>query len=138
MPVNFLSRILRIGSPIGRGDAHGAAPNPGEREPAERLLASLTSRVPAELLPTFQDAVRALNEPPTTGPALLDAIDRMHVGLGVSIGRGATGEDQRYTQLGQVVSWLYEELGRPQETQYASARRAAQALAASEKRCGDT
>ena len=88
-------------------------------------MAQLLSKMPVALRETFQDAIRFLEDSPVTGPQLLDALHRIHWGLGAAIGRGSTGEDQRYERLGQIVEWLYEELGRPQDTEYAVVKRAA-------------
>lgn len=91
----------------------------------DTLVASIAERVPAELRGAFDDAVRGLATRPTTGPALLDAIDEAHAGLGVAIGRGDLGMEEEYEALGRLVAWLYDDLGRPQDTRYAVGRRAA-------------
>lgn len=90
----------------------------------DTLMTGIAARVPAELRRAFDDAVRGLATRPTTGPALLDAIDDAHVGLGVAIGRGDVGRDAEYEALGRLVAWLYDDLGRPQDTRYAVGRRA--------------
>lgn len=58
--------------------------------------------------------------------------------LGRYLAEGAIGQDKRYEELGRVVTWLYGELGQPQDTGYAVLVRAARALEARdrEQRCG--
>ena len=83
------------------------------------------SKMPASFHETFQDSISSVGNAPLTDSQLIDALATMHRGLGVAIGRGSTGEDQRYETLGQIVDWLYEELGRPQDTEYAVVKRVA-------------
>ena len=108
-----------------------------DREAFAKLLTELSKRVPEELRETFLDAIDATQERAATGSDLLDALDGMHMGLGVAIGRGQTGEDRKYRQLGLVVYWLYEALECPQDTQYAVVKRAASALMANEQIRGE-
>ena len=137
MLLRLLRKLPATGS-SSRGDkTHLTDASTPVLESFERLLTDLTDRVPDELRETFQDAIRSCRERPATGPELLDALDRMHAGLGVAIGRGQTGEDQRYEQLGRLVAWLYEALGRPRNTRFAVAARAANELEASEQRRGE-
>ena len=91
------------------------------------LLPELGSRVPPELRRTFLDEVAGITPPSADPVSLLDALDRVALGLGVAIGRGDTGEDQRYRQLVKLVAWLYHELGEPQDSEYAAGQRAAAA-----------
>ncbi len=93
-----------------------------------KLRTELTMRLPGDLTAAFQEEVQGLRSTPCSGIELLDALDQVHVGLGVAIGRGTTGEDARYERLGKLVAWLYEELGRPQDSRYAVVVRAAIAL----------
>jgi hypothetical protein len=132
-----LRKWLAARSP-SHGDAPGAAaPSPQDREAFDRLLADLTRRVPHDLREPFLGAVEALGEHPANGPALLDALDWTHVGLGVAIGRGQTGEGEHHEALGRVVAWLYDALGQPQDTEYAVVKRAAALLAARNDRPSD-
>lgn len=80
---------------------------------------TLMSKVPAELRDAFNTVLEQLDPRPDTAVALLDAIDRARAGLGVAIGRGATGDDERYEVLGRLVAWMYQELGCPQDSQHA-------------------
>lgn len=97
-------------------------------ESREKLLTDLALRVPVDLREALKEEVQSLAGAEHSGIELLDALDRVHLGLGVAIGRGATGEEDRYARLGKLVAWLYEELGRPQNSQYAVVVRAAAAL----------
>lgn len=137
MPLHFLRKLLAIQSLTQGGKARLTGASTQEREVFERQLTNLTSCAPADLQQTFQDAIQSCRERPATGPELLDAMHQMHVGLGVAIGRGETGEDKRYEQLGRVVEWLYDELGRPENTQYAVVMSAATELRASEQKRGE-
>jgi len=103
----------------------------------DSLLMDLKARVPAELNDAFQDALASCRVHAIDGPGFLDAIDTMHTNLGIAIGRGTTGQEQRYEQLGRVVSWLYEELGQPQNTSYAVVARAVKALHERERKDGE-
>lgn len=137
MLFRLLRKNLTAGSVPQRDATHVSVDSERERESFAILLTDLISRVPEELRETFQDAIDAAQESPGTGSELLDVIDRMHMGLGVAIGRGQTGEDKKYQQLGHVVSWLYNALGCPADTQYAVVKRAASALKASEQKRGE-
>lgn len=134
-----LARLL--GRWRARAQPPAAAPSPrassaAETDAFERLLADLHDRVPDELRETFQDAVRAHRGTVAGGPELLDAIDRDHLGLGVAIGRGDADPQGRHARLGCLVAWLYEALGRPQNTRFAVVARAAAALRAQDGRSG--
>lgn len=135
--MHFLRKLFAFRSQPKRSDAIFATPSPQARSDFERLLADLADRTPTELRPELEDAIPTLPGSASTGPELLDHIDQLHLGLGVAIGRGDTGEDQRSTHLGQLASWLYEELGRPQNTQHVVARRAAETLLAIEHKRGE-
>ena len=131
---NLLSKLFRRlisppAPPIVR-PAELAQPKPTQEklDDFERLLSDLRRAVPEEIRPAFEDAVRSYQDEPVSGPELLDAIDNLRSNLGIAIGRGATGQDERYEGLGRVVSWLYDELGQPQNTSYAVVVRAARAL----------
>lgn len=137
MLLRFLRRLLAIGSSPRGDETRLTDASTPELESFERLLTDLTSRVPDDLRDTFQHAIRSFRERPATGPELIDALDRVRMGLGVAIGRGQAGEDQRYEQLGRLVAWLYGTLGRPQNTRFAVAVRAANELKASEPRRGE-
>lgn len=100
------------------------------RESIDRLSAVLATRAPDGLRAAFLDELRHIRSIRYSGPELLDALHQVHAGLGVAIGRGAAGEEARYEQLGKLVAWLYEELGRPRNSQYAVVVRAAAALRA--------
>ena len=93
-----------------------------------RLLSELDSRVPLELWRRFLEEVGSIDPPPSDPVALLDALDRIALGLGVAIGRGETGQELRFRQLVELVAWLYHELGQPQDSAYAVGRRAASAM----------
>ena len=101
MPLHFLRRLLAIAFPA-QGDGKGELPDSTRPQNAiDCLLTDLKSRVPANLRASLQDAVDGVRDRPASGPELLDAFDRLHVGLGVAIGRGQTGEEQRHEQLGK-------------------------------------
>jgi hypothetical protein len=135
--MHILRKFFTFGSQPERTEAVLATPTPQARRDFENLLAALAGRTPIDLRQALEDAVAALPESASTGPELLDHIDQMRLGLGVAIGRGDTGEDQRYRQLVLLASWLYEELGRPQDTQHAVGRRAVDALLAREQKRGE-
>jgi hypothetical protein len=103
-------------------------------ESFEKLRTVLTMRLPGDLQAAFQEEVQGLRSTAYSGVELLDALDEAHAGLGVAIGRGTTGDDARYEQLGKLVAWLYEELGRPQNSRYAVVVRAATAISESEQK----
>ena len=88
----------------------------------------LLDRAPPELRACFVAEVSGLTPPPADPVSLLAALDRIALGLGVAIGRGDTGEDQRYRQLVELVAWLYHELGEPQDSEYAAGQRAVAAM----------
>ena len=102
------------------------------RESPDQWSTVLATRAPDDLRAAFLDEVRHMRSFRYSGPELLDALHQVHAGLGVAIGRGATGEDARYERLGKLVAWLYEELGRPQNSLYAVVTRAAAALRANQ------
>jgi hypothetical protein len=95
-----------------------------ERESFEGPMNELIRRAPDDLQAVFRDTIHYTQRSPASGTELLDAIDAARTGLGVAIGRGATGEEQKYEQLGRLCSWLFEELGRPESAQYAVVLRA--------------
>lgn len=99
-----------------------------ERESFEELLNELIRRAPDDLKAVFHGTINRFQRPAASGTELLDAIDEARTGLGVAIGRGATGEEQKYEQLGRLCSWLFDELGRPESAQYAVVLRAATRL----------
>jgi hypothetical protein len=103
----------------------------------EQCRSDLVRRAPDHLKGALLDAIQSYGDRATNDSELLDAIDQRRVGLGVAIGRGETGENERYDQLGLVVSWLYEELGQPQNTQYAVVMRAAEILRSQEQKHGE-
>jgi hypothetical protein len=130
----MLSKLLRRllfqpGAPIVESK-HLAQPKPTQEEldHFNKLLSDLRRAAPDAIRPALEDAVRSYQEEPVNGPELLDAIDNLRSNLGIAIGRGATGQDERYEGLTRVVSWLYAELGQPQNTSYAVLVRAARAL----------
>lgn len=88
------------------------------------VVGALAARASLELRQVLESEVGRMNPKPTDPLVLLDALDEMRCGLGVAIGRGEAGEDARYQQLGQLVEWLYHELGAPQGSRYAVVQRA--------------
>ena len=103
-------------------------------ESFEKLRTVLTMRLPGDLKAAFQEEVQGPGITACSGVELLDALYESHAGLGVAIGRGTTGEDAKYERLGKLVAWLYEELGRPQNSRYAVVVRAATAIRESEEK----
>lgn len=135
--MHILRKLFAFSSQPKGSEAILATPSPQACRDFERLLAGLAGRTPTEFRQALEDAIATLPASASTGPELIDHIDQLHLGLGVSVGRGDRGEDQRYRQLGQLASWLYEELGCPQDTQHAVVRRASEALRASEHKRGE-
>lgn len=136
-----LLRRLFAPSRVAKFEPGAPATSSASREDEERfraLLSDLKRAVPDDLAAAFEEAVRSCPGEPLDGAQLLDAIDSMRCNLGIAIGRGAIGQDKRYEELGRVVTWLYGELGQPQDTGYAVLVRAARALEARdrEQRCG--
>ena len=131
-------RLFSAPAPLTVRAAELAQPKPKQEQldDFKRLLPALRRSVPEEIRPAFEDAVRSYQDEPVNGPELLDAIDKLRTNLGLAIGRGATGQDERYEELGRVGSWLYNELGQPQNTSYAVVERAVRTLEEREREHG--
>lgn len=130
MPFDFVRKLLSTGPRPERDAAPLRTASAEVPVAVEGLLIDLAQRVPADLAEPFQGAMASRQSRPTTALGLLDDLHQAHLGLGIAIGRGDTGQGPRYEQLGRVVLWLYEELGRPQHSQFAIVERAAAAAAA--------
>ena len=109
-----------------------------ERHSFEATMNELIRRAPDGLQAVFRDTIHYTQRSPASGTEFLDAIHEARTGLGVAIGRGATGEEQKYEQLGRLCSWLFEELGRPEGAQYAVVLRAATQLEVKESNRKET
>jgi hypothetical protein len=102
------------------------------RQQSEELMRTFLPRLPPHLHSSLELVVLRSTTPPIDPLSLMNAVSAWHTGLGIANDRGGAPSEEDlflYQRLGELERWMDQDLGHPENTQYAVVRRALEQFA---------